>query len=269
MNSELRAKIKSILQTELSTCDSLYDDIADRILALLTPPATAKLPEGVRVEKSGSGFSVWIGEPTQARTGLCADEHSSRWVRGAARVFDTESDALTAALSAPPVPGDSNWIDTMSARIVELEAALKEKDKEIHTLRQNVWYGASDTPAEKPDARKVAPNGRAMARYELCGPNRESNMHGIDDEGHDWAWLHDPGEWIEPFPACMDSRRTLCTFDGTPITEPKPDPLARAVTVGDMLRLADNYDKRLSSLSTAMSASIRFIFAPQGAEHVE
>jgi len=269
--------------------DSL-SQLADRILALLTPPATAKLPEGVEIVKAdnGKGYCVYAGAATP-RYGLW----KNTWSFGIATIFDTEDAALTAALAAPPVPGEKPTPDAdvqavsaalelvreHTARIAELEAEnarlraqydMVEQERTRLMLGQQVPY----TPAEKPDPRLTAPNGRAMVEYRPSvsgtGISLLPDMFGYDGEQ---AWMWQGGKWVlmtlQQWNGVRD--RQPCTFDGTPITETKPDPLARAVTVGEfnekMQRLADIY------VRAGMPTTAKFIrdafTSTQGAAHAE
>ncbi len=168
--------------------------------------------------------------------------------------------------AAPPVPGEKLRAGTETAddaarrfagqciekdaRIAELEAnvasmrgvvkvATKLRDeggKNLGTVDELHYALASlglNTPAAKPDPRK----GHVI-------PNAGEYVVGCDADG------------------------TPRTINGKPI-DPKPDPLARAVTVGEfnekMLRLANVMDK---DWARPTSLLIRDIFTqPQGAEH--
>lgn len=358
MSSELRAKIRSIARPYVHF-DLEADEIADGVMAVLTPPATAKLPEGVEVVPMSNGkFIVTRGgyqvsdymdteraalevakntlpialsappvpgnppempDSSPAQPVPVCDHCDKPFTIGMARAFfeklNSHSNAtktvgrfLMRAIeentkskpNAPPVPGDEpplspELVDKLeidalrvrvtkdAARIAELEAALQtignlarhsqmNSGDKLTRIELAVLKAMRPTPAEKPDARKVAPNGRAMVRYYNHAKDMGDGIPwGIDDEGRVWCWDSGPREWVG---SCFENESELkaspgmlpCTYDGTPITETKPDPLARAVTVGEMLRLAEKTQQQGWPILTQC---IRAIFAPQGAEHVE
>ena len=216
---------------------------------------------------------------------------------------------LDTALAATPVPGEKLRAGTETAddaarrfagqcmekdaRIAELEAAYNELIMAVaqkfygetrhQTALRYIVERESPPPAAKPDPRLTAPNGRAMVVfYNTERGMRDGLPWGIDDQGTPWCWTI-KGEWSGSVytneEELIEDGIVPCTFDGTPITETKPepgtckqslqvDPLARAVTVGEfnekMLRLAAMMDGLPSS---SIASVIVKVF--QGAEHVE
>lgn len=256
--------------------DSL-SQLADRILALLPPPATAKLPEGVEIVKSGTERSATVWN---VRHGVQYLNTMHGWGGYYRRTdFMDDATALTAALSAPPVPGEkpTNKPDMLRVTVGDGKYTLVQdgEGKQFALRYGEPWrdlvgdgltlsLGYELDAARARIAELEADNTRLRAQYDMVEQERTRLMLGQQVP-------YTPAEKPDARNFVATGEQRQDDYYEKPITETKPDPLARAVTVGEfnekMQRLADIY------VRAGMPTTAKFIrdafTSTQGAAHAE